>query len=245
MEKSMRKQIILRNIRYWGGWTEKAFLLILGIGIIYSLFMPVLIDEEMGGLQQFAMMTVYVVVMEFMLLFVMPITTSVFNLPLGLAFGAGRREALRGLQFANLLAGIQTLLLFGILERIGCSMTESFSQEFSQCAWWYLAIVGGIILFVMAVGQFGTALTMKYDGKGMAVYIIVFILLLFAAVFSIGFTVGKGNVEDNEILPILVSADVMQFVKSSACLLLVVGAVLYVIGNCVLKRIILRCEVHI
>lgn len=245
MEKSMRKQIILRNIRYWGGWTEKTFLLILGIGILYSMLMPFLFDEEMSGLQQFAMTAVYVVAMEFMMLFVMPITAATFYLPLGLAFGSGRREALRGLQFANLLVGIQILLLFVILEKIGCSMTESLGREFSQCAGWYAAIVGGVILFAMAYGQVGTALTMKYGGKGMAVYIIGFILLLFVATFFIVFAVGRGIVENSEILPMIVSADIMQLVKSSACLLLAVAAVLYAIGNCVLMRGILRCEVRI
>lgn len=244
MEKSMKKQIISRNVRFWGGYMEKNFLLIIGISVVYALFLPFLISEDMRGMQLFMMRASYVVMIEGILVFVLPVVYPTYNLPLALSFGSGRREAVAGMQLSNLLAIGQNLLIVGIIELIAGKIAVVSGQEFSAYAGVVFAAAAGILLAIAAIGQFGTALILRFGGKGMAIYIIAFVLLVCGGALAVGFSVGSGQIDDAEILSMLLDAHVLQVVKRIVGVLLAVDVVAYIVGFLVLKRTVMRYEVR-
>lgn len=244
MEKSMKKQSISRNVRFWGGYMEKNFLLILGMSGVYALFLPYLIGEDTTGMQLFVMRVSYAVMIEGIMTFVLPIVYPTYSLPLALSFGSGRREAVVGMQLSNLLMIGQNLLIVGIIEWMAGKIAAVSGQEFSAYAGMGFAAAAGILLAIAAIGQFGTALILRFGGKGMAIYIIVFVLLIFGGALAVGFSVGSGQIDDTEILSMLLDAHVLQTVNGIIRVLLAVDAAAYILGFLVLERAIMRCEVR-
>lgn len=244
MEKSMKKHIISRNVRFWGGYMEENFLLVIGIGVVYALFMSFLISEDMSGVELFALRASYVVMMEGILVFVQPLAYPTCNLPLVLSFGSGRTEAVVGMQVSNLLTVGQNLLIVVAAERIARGMEAGAGMELLAHPGLVFAAAAGILLAVAAIGQFGTALILKYGGKGMAVYIIVFVLAVFAGVLAVVFLVGSRQVDDAELISVLTDTHVLQRIKGAVGVLLTVDAALYAAGFLVLKRTVMQYEVR-
>lgn len=244
MEKSMKKQSISRNVRFWGGYMEKNFLLILGMSGVYALFLPYLIGEDMRGMQLFVMRVSYAVMIEGIMVFVLPIVYPTYSLPLALSFGSGRREAVVGMQLSHLLMIGQNLLIVGIIEWMAGKIAAVSCQEFSAYAGMGFAAAAGILLAIASIGQFGTALILRFGAKGMAIYIIVFVLLIFGGALAVGFSVGSGQIDDAEILSILLDAHVLQMVKRIISVLLAADVAAYIVGFLVLKRTVMRYEVR-
>lgn len=244
MEKSMKKYIISRNVRFWGGYMEENFLLVIGIGVVYALFMSFLISEDMSGVELFALRASYVVMMEGILVFVQPLAYPTCNLPLVLSFGSGRTEAVVGMQVSNLLTVGQNLLIVVAAERIARGMEAGAGMELLAHPGLVFAAAAGILLAVAAIGQFGTALILKYGGKGMAVYIIVFVLAVFAGVLGVVFLVGSRQVDDAELISVLTDTHVLQRIKGAVGVLLTVDAAVYAAGFLVLKKAVMQYEVR-
>lgn len=244
MEKSMKKHIISRNARFWVGYMEENFLIVIGIGVVYALFVSFLISEDMSGVELFALRASYVVMMEGILVFVQPLAYPTCNLPLVLSFGSGRTEAVVGMQVSNLLTVGQNLLIVVAAERIARGMEAGAGMELLAHPGLVFAAAAGILLAVAAIGQFGTALILKYGGKGMAVYIIVFVLAVFAGVLGVVFLVGSRQVDDAELISVLTDTHVLQRIKGAVGVLLTVDAALYAAGFLVLKRTVMQYEVR-
>lgn len=244
MEKSMKKQIVSRTVRFWGGYVEKIFLMVLAISAVYVLLLPVLINEDMKGAELFLLRASYVVMMEGILVFVMPFAYPTYSLPIALSFGSGRREAVAGMQLSNLLAVGQNLLIVGIVEWMAGKMAAVSGREFFAFAGTGFAAVAGILLAIAAIGQFGTALTLKFGGKGMVIYLIVFVLVVCGGALAIGFSVGTGQIDDAEILSMLLDAHVLQVIKRIVSVLLAADVAAYIVGFLVLKRTVMRYEVR-
>lgn len=244
MEKSMKKHIISRNARFWVGYMEENFLIVIGIGVVYALFVSFLISEDMSRVELFALKASYVVMIGGILVFAQPLAYPMCNLPLALSFGSGRMEAVVGVQISNLLAVGQDLLIVVVAERIARGMEAGAGMELLAHPGVVFAAVAGILLAVAAIGQFGTALILKYGGKGMAVYIIVFVLAVFAGVLAVVFLVGSRQVDDAELISVLTDTHVLQRIKRGVGVLLTVDAVLYAAGFLVLKKAVMQYEVR-
>lgn len=244
MEKSMKKQIISRNIRFWGAYTEKMFLLVFGIGVLYSVLMPILSDEDMSGMQQLLVKAVYVVMLEALMVWMLSFWFPMYNLPLALSFGSGRREAMLGVQFSYLLAIGQELLLFGVTELLaGCAVGLE-GQDFLMYAGVYFAAAAGILLAIAAVGQIGMVLPLKYGGKGMAFSIVMFTLGLVIGGLLIGFSIAQGEMKGEEIVSMLLEVHTLQILKKIAGTLITIDVVVYAVGFLLLRRTLLRYEVR-
>lgn len=244
MEKSLKKNIISRNVRFWGGYMEENFLLVIGIGVVCSLLMTFQIGEDMSGMEFFALRASYVVMMGGILVFAQPLAYPMCNLPLALSFGSGRMEAVVGVQISNLLAVGQDLLIVVAAERIARGMEAGAGMELLAHPGVVFAAAAGILLAVAAIGQFGTALILKYGGKGMAVYIIVFVLAVFAGELAVVFLAGSRQVDDAEFISVLTDTHVLQRIKGAVGVLLTVDAALYAAGFLVLKRTVMQYEVR-
>lgn len=244
MEKSMKKQSVSRTVRFWGGYVEKIFLMVLAISAVYVLFLPVLINEDMKGTELFLLRASYAVMMEGIIIFVLPFSYPTYNLPLALSFGSGRREAVAGMQLSNLLAVGQNLLIVGIVELAAGKMAAVSGREFFAYAGIGFAAAAGILLAIAAIGQFGAALILKFGAKGMAIYIIIFVLAVFAGALTVGFSFGTGQIDDAEILSMLLDAHVLQVIKRIVSVLLTVDVAAYIVGYLVLKRTVMRYEVR-
>lgn len=244
MEKSMKKHIISRNARFWVGYMEENFLIVIGIGVVYALFVSFLISEDMSRVELFALRASYVVMIGGILVFAQPLTYPMCNLPLALSFGSGRMEAVVGVQVSNLLAVGQDLLIVVAAERIARGMEAGAGMELLAHQGVVFAAAAGILLAVAAIGQFGTALILKYGGKGMAVYIIVFVLTVFAGVLGVVFLTGSRQVDDAELIFALTDTHVLQRIKGAVGVLLTVDAAVYAAGFLVLKKAVMQYEVR-
>lgn len=244
MEKSMKKHIISRNARFWVGYMEENFLIVIGIGVVYALFVSFLISEDMSRVELFALKASYVVMIGGILVFAQPLAYPMCNLPLALSFGSGRMEAVVGVQISNLLAVGQDLLIVVVAERIARGMEAGAGMELLAHPGVVFAAAAGILLAVAAIGQFGTALILKYGGKGMAVYIIVFVLTVFAGVLGVVFLAGSRQVDDAELIFALTDTHVLQRIKGAVGVLLTVDAAVYAAGFLVLKKAVMQYEVR-
>lgn len=239
MEQSIKKHAIKRTLRYWGYYVVRMFLVILLMGIIYGVIFA---RGETGGVRQ-TMISVmfYVAMMEGVMLLVLPMNYVAGNLPLVLSMGSGRKEAFYGIQFANLLFFLQTVLTLSIG---GWMLYSSYEQKdvisisMTEGIW---TIFPAAIFLVVAIGQIGAWLSLRFGMKGSVIYTILFVLLLIGTVIGIGLFVGlnlKSWTETPDISGVLQVG--MRVAKIAV---FAVGLILYVIGFRLLKRTIMRYEV--
>lgn len=239
MEQSIKKHAIKRTLRYWGYYVVRMFLVILLMGIIYGVIFA---RGETGGVRQ-TMISVmfYVAMMEGVMLLVLPMNYVAGNLPLVLSMGSGRKEAFYGIQFANLLFFLQTVLTLSIggwMLYSSYELKDVISISMTEGIW---TIFPAAIFLVVAIGQIGAWLSLRFGMKGSVIYTILFVLLLIGTVIGIGLFVGlnlKSWTETPDISGVLQVG--MRVAKIAV---FAVGLILYVIGFRLLKRTIMRYEV--
>lgn len=182
MQKTTRRQVIERNLYYWGSTNVKMIGTILLTTLIYGIAFYSSSDNngELIGNVLF-----YMMMMEAVFLMIIQITSETMHIPLLLSFGAGRKELLWGMQISNLILWLQAVLLcvwgtgtvWKLLPEEGAEIQLPMLES--------VLIYGEMLIFGMALGQFGLAINLKSDKKRavftgifMAVYIVFFITYL-------------------------------------------------------------------
>lgn len=240
MEQSMKKHAVKRTIRYWGCYVVKMFFVILLMAVIYGV---VFARGETRGIQQ-TMISVmfYVAIMESIMILVLPMTYVGGNFPLVVSMGSGRKEAFWGIQFANLLFYVQTVLALSIggwMLLCASEVAENMSVSVIRGIW--MVLLAGIFLLV-AMGQIGAWLSLRYGMKGNIMYTIGFVVMLVAGAIGVGFFVANrweiwASVSD-------ITGMLQIGIKEVGLLFLVVALILYSIGFVLLKRTTMHYEVQ-
>lgn len=171
MKRELQKQMLKRNIIFWGKIAEKHVFMMTVIVFLYGIFFFCLNGNwgKFDGIWD--TLFIYQFMMAQVNSFVIAISYGVSYIPLVISFGSKRKEAVWGSQLMNWLVIVQMealLLLFA-------GLSSKFSERFTLFA--ILAPIGMII--GVSLGQFAAAIGLKFGMKGMWIVMVVAIVWVF------------------------------------------------------------------
>lgn len=224
MEKELRKQVLQRNLIFWGRLAEKCVITVTGIILCYTFLVYCLEGNDLyvfSNQEIWTFLLSYQIMVLLIITLLVPISFGMCYIPIVISFGSRRKEAVWGLQLMNWLVMGESeaiLLLYASLSSIGSGR---------------MGIITGLILIVGVVGiALGQFITVAWFRFGMKVF--WFVLLLCTVLFTI-----IGNVAT-----IFIIRDAF-YVKSWYLVAGVGMAVsLYAISMLLLLRIICNYEVR-
>lgn len=172
----MKKQIIKRNILFWGkyGLQLTAILLMftVGYGVLFSF------GSGLMGFWDSAFM--YGTIIAILFTMIGPISYGGAYLPMVLSFGSGRREAVFGTQIENVISIVLGYLVI---------LVKGFMRA-DRLQGWIFVLLAELMVFMCGLGQYALICQMKFGIKGMVVVIICAV-----AAFLAGLVIGLGYME--------------------------------------------------
>lgn len=228
MEQSIRKQVIRRNIRFWGKQAEHMFFMMTGMILIYS----TVFSSVFRGHENWDGIMYYLVLMGMMFAFLLPASCGSSYMTLVVSFGSKRCEAVWGIQVMNFLFGVQYFLLVLINRGIDVGFTAGFFRENGL----FIGVFGALVVLAMAMGQLAAAATLNYGKKGawatMAGIFLIMMLSTAAGLVTLDFfTVDYWQIKEKWGTVIWCGGSVTAIV-------------LYVVSILVLRRVAVKYEVH-
>lgn len=167
MEKELQKQMIRRNIIFWGRCAEKYIITTVAVMWCYAFVWSLLGGKYVfvGNGEIWSVLFIYHLMLMLISTLIAPMSYGIAYIPLVISFGSKRAEAVWGLQVLNWLVlgemGAVLLLLAGL---------SSFASD-------QIVLLVGIILFGgmtgIALGQFATAAGFRFGMKGIVCVILV------------------------------------------------------------------------
>lgn len=227
MERSFKKQVIWRNIRFWGRNTEHMFLVMVVMVAAYSIFFK--IGGSSGDKQDAGLF--YMIMMGTLCAYLLPANSGKGYLPLVISFGSKRREAVWGMQVMNLLFTVQYLLMI-VLYKV---LQNVLNGENFQNLGMLIGVYAEAAIFAIALGQFAAAAGQKFEKKGVWVSAA-------GTVIIISISTGTGMMTADSFM-----AEYFQIKERLGNLIFLGGGaaiVLYLVSLLVLFRVVKKYEVH-
>lgn len=171
MEKELQKQMVRRNLVFWGKVAEKYVITTVGIIVGYMLFFGWIEGKNIFMTNEiWSTFFIYQLMLVLISSLVAPGSYGMIYIPLVISFGSKRNEAVWGFQLMNwLIIGEMgaLLILFACLSSMN-------SEQLLLIA--ILVLGGGIV--GIALGQFAVALGFRFGRKGLLTAVLVFAILL-------------------------------------------------------------------
>lgn len=242
-ERQMRRHIIMRNLRLWGGWALRTQIIYLLGTAIYTAIMYIFSSDNQRH------STYYVAIFYFMIMQLVGMLAHQSEYvnkqyPMALTFGSGRMESVWGMQLANAVFGGTSVLLFGILIVIERFVLGEEAIGIVNRAGWGILAYAGIVLLVLAVGQLIAASGLKngtVDKVYLAAIIIFGIIIVGAVVTVMGWEVFLAfGIFDEEKQITRTMTNLTSWIFGGMGLL---GVLLYLIGFFRIKKAVQVYEV--
>ncbi len=156
MEQKVQKQVLKRNILFWGSLAEKYIGVTFLIIWFYVIFFSYIGGKKIFGTEEmWEIWFTYQVMLLLVSTVVVPMSYGMVYIPLVMSFGSRRDETVWGFQIVNWLVLGE---MGGLLVLFACF--SSLVSKQGVC----LILLGGVI--GMALGQFSTALGLRFGMKG-------------------------------------------------------------------------------
>lgn len=182
MEQSIKKQVIQRNVRFWGKQAVQMFLMMVAMIALYSIFFA----STSGRQNVWSSVLYYMVIMGLMFAFMLPATTGGQFFSMIVSMGGKRRETVWGIQFMNLVFALQYM----VVVTLGRGMEQGMSTGFFRQNGLFLGMFGEAVVFSQALGQFAAAANLKFGKKGIWTVVIGILVIM-----TIGVGVGLSSLE--------------------------------------------------
>lgn len=153
------------RLRYWVRNCLQNLALVLGASLFYAALMLLQMDDGLQAMRN--LLPLYILLFGGVMLAAMNIAAYKFNLPLALAFGSTRREAMAGLNLQRLLPAVVLILLAAIFSDADASLPAA--QLLPAGLGWFL--------FLSALGS---AAGMIYQRFGKVIAVVTTMLLILA-----------------------------------------------------------------
>lgn len=189
MEKSLRVQVLKRNICYWGKIAETMTILFVGI-ILFYLVIFCFTDalELKNGADTIAFLAEnarnYLIGINIMIPLILPMSSGMQGLGVTVALGGRRSEAVWGMQFMTLLLQVQLGILFFAANHLAVHTIFD-----AWIGWVYVTAIG----LLMALGNLFACMAVRFGTKGAVAAMLVFFIALIGGGFIFGFQIiGHG-----------------------------------------------------
>lgn len=224
MESTAKKRVIKRNIRFWGRYTEQMILLLVLFACVYGVIFSVMSGE--GNILDTGLD--YVILCGILFAYISPVSYGTAYMPLALSFGSRRREAVWGMQFMYGLLAVQIMLLFVLY--------YGAAAGFANVNGLLVAVYAEIIVAGLALGQFASAINLKFGTKGF-IWITMLLWLVIIGAASIPVVILTKNTHAGSGFEGTMNPGIVLAIA-------VVGVVLYVASTAVMFRVMRNYEVR-
>lgn len=222
MEGSIKGRILKRNMKFWGKNAET----MIGVLLMFVLFYGVVFSAMSSESSFIDTVMGYGSMCGLMFGYLIPISYGGSYLSLAIGFGSGRREAVWGTQFMNLLFGIQIVVIFAI----GFAAKGGFADYGAGLA----VVFAESLVMALALGQLSSAVHLKFGAKGYVIALVISISLMVAAGIACGISGIFGN------LAVSFLGNITGYLVAGA----IVAVILYGVSVIVLMRVVDHYEVH-
>lgn len=236
MKDTLRRHMINRNIRFWGSYAEKNLLLAVGMSMLYDFVFFGFSSESKGRMES---VLFYIIMLGVLFMTMIQFQYATGSIPLALSFGAGRRECVWGIQFANAIFYIQMLAAFAVPVIAETLNTPQGGRTMTmKAAVRLVGIFSAVLLLAAAVGQFCIIVCFRFGVRGGGAFLLVaYLLVVLPSVLFSVFMVGMGR-------PKLAGNErITQLAGISAAVCMAVAAMLYAAGVFLLLKKIRNYEV--
>lgn len=234
-DRVMRKNIMKRNIRYWGWRTEKTTATLLIVAFIYGI---IFFSGKTGSLLLSGFIS-YLMMAGIIFMAIEQVNRTSRYLPMALSFGAGRRETAWGMQFANMLMFVQILLVV-LAGSWAMKYVSGSDAEYLQRIMGLLHLAfANILLLSAAVGQFWAIAKIRCQ-KGIAIFTTFFIGMM-VVVCCAGGILMFPFVNSGTWIP---EENVIAVIRPASVAAGILGGICYLIGAVLMKRAVLQYEVR-
>lgn len=231
MDMTMKNHIRKRLVRYWSPVAEK---LVFTVVLCTLFYIYIVAAESMDG--EISIYFFYQGMMGLMIMLIGQLNYVNFHIPMTMSFGAGRKESLWGMQWANFLLYAQLLIFAAVM----IFLMRDQSVAVPEMERSFLGGYAALLLVVMALGQIGVMVALRFGNKGKTIFIIVTILLIIGVVVAVMLFMisAYDTIQAQAVMP-----DFWRKIYMIEALAAVAGIALYAVVLLKMKKTLMNYEV--
>lgn len=240
--REMRRHIITRNLRLWGGSVVRAqgiYLLgtVVGTGTMY-----IFSSHNQPRGVYYGCIMFYFLMMELVGMLAQQFQYASKQYPMALAFGSGRMESVYGMQLSNAIFGTTSILFFSMIAIVGQTIEKEETGGFGTTAGTKILMYAEMVVLVLAFGQFMAASYLKNQERNTIYLLVVSAIIVVGAIvvfFEWDIFAFIGIVDEDKEINQTIARVTPMVIHGLG----VLGVLLYFLGFSQMKKVVQEYEV--